>query len=334
MQQKINIYNLDGNTVKDTVEMPDVMTIEVRPDIIETVHSLERLNLRQPYAVSKYAGMQHSAASWGTGRAMARCPRVAGSGTRRAGQGAFANFCRKGRMAHPTKTTRRWCRKVNLNLRRIAIAMAVAASSKSSFVQARGHKVENVKMIPLIVSDEVMSLTKTKDAFELIQNFGLEDEVKKVKDSKTLRAGKGKMRNRRFTKRKGVLIVHTNDSDLRAFTNIQGVDQLNVDKMSIFELAPGGHSGRLILWTESAFKKLSVIFGKINESSEVLKGFTLPKKLVTSDSLEELFYSDEVQSILREPEFIPEWSKKKTEEDIEINEKLFNLFNKEELIIQ
>ncbi|KAF9764697.1 60S ribosomal protein L4 [Nosema granulosis] len=334
MKQKINIYNLDGSTVKETTELPDVFQIDVRPDIIETVHSLERLNLRQPYAVSKYAGMQHSAVSWGTGRAIARCPRVAGSGTRRAGQGAFANFCRKGRMAHPTKTTRRWCRKINLNTRRLAMAMAVAATSKPSLVQARGHKVENVKMIPLIVSDEILGLKKTKDAYELIKNFGLEDEVKKVKDSKTLRAGKGKMRNRRFTKRKGLLLVHTNDSDLRAFTNIQGVDQLNVDKMNIFELAPGGHSGRLVLWTESAFKKLSTIFGELNGSSEVLKGFSLPTKMVTADSLEELYYSDEVQSILREPEFIPQWSKKKTEEEIESSKKLLAMFNKNELISQ
>lgn len=48
-------------------------------------------NKRQAYAVTKTAGMQYSAESWGTGRAVARVPRVSGGGTSRSGQGAFAN---------------------------------------------------------------------------------------------------------------------------------------------------------------------------------------------------------------------------------------------------
>ena len=48
-------------------------------------------NKRQAFAVSKTAGMQYSAESWGTGRAVARIPRVAGGGTSRSGQGAFGN---------------------------------------------------------------------------------------------------------------------------------------------------------------------------------------------------------------------------------------------------
>lgn len=48
-------------------------------------------NKRQPYAVAKNAGHQTSAESWGTGRAVARIPRVAGSGTHRAGQVSAAS---------------------------------------------------------------------------------------------------------------------------------------------------------------------------------------------------------------------------------------------------
>jgi len=43
-------------------------------------------NKRQPYAVSEKAGHQTSAESWGTGRAVARIPRVGGGGTHRSGQ--------------------------------------------------------------------------------------------------------------------------------------------------------------------------------------------------------------------------------------------------------
>lgn len=43
-------------------------------------------NRRQAYAVSEKAGHQTSAESWGTGRAVARIPRVGGGGTHRSGQ--------------------------------------------------------------------------------------------------------------------------------------------------------------------------------------------------------------------------------------------------------
>ena len=83
--------------------------------------------------------MKHSAESWGTGRAVARIPRVSGSGTNRAGQAAFGNMCRKGRMFAPIKTWRRWHRKVNLKQKRHAAASAIAASAITPLVQARGN---------------------------------------------------------------------------------------------------------------------------------------------------------------------------------------------------
>lgn len=58
---------------------------------------LQAKNRRQPYAVNENAGMQHSAESWGTGRAVARIPRISGGGTHRSGEGAFGNMCRQGR---------------------------------------------------------------------------------------------------------------------------------------------------------------------------------------------------------------------------------------------
>ena len=49
------------------------------------------------------------------GRAVARIPRVSGGGTHRAGQAAFGNQCRSGRMFAPTKVWRKWHQKINLN---------------------------------------------------------------------------------------------------------------------------------------------------------------------------------------------------------------------------
>jgi len=112
--------------------------------------------------------MKHSAESWGTGRAVARIPRVGGSGTHRSGQGAFGNQCRKGRMAHPLKSWRRWHRKVNIKQRRHALASALAATAVPALVLARGHRAFDLPQIPLVLDDEVGKIEKTSAAIALL----------------------------------------------------------------------------------------------------------------------------------------------------------------------
>lgn len=133
--------------------------------------------------------MSHSAESWGTGRAVARIPRVAGSGTHRSGQAAFGNMCRKGRMFAPLKTWRRWHRSVNLKQKRHAAASAVAATGIVPLVLARGHRISQVPQVPLVVEDKLESYEKTRDAVAFLKRFGLFEDVQKVVDTKTLRAG-------------------------------------------------------------------------------------------------------------------------------------------------
>ena len=113
----VGVLSLEGEASGQT-NLPAVFSAPLRPDIVRTVHTGIGKNKRQPYAVSTKAGHQTSAESWGTGRAVSRIPRVPGGGTHRAGQGAFGNMCRGGRMFAPTKTWRRWHRKVNINQKR------------------------------------------------------------------------------------------------------------------------------------------------------------------------------------------------------------------------
>lgn len=47
----------------------------------------------------------------------------------------------------------------------------------------------------------------------------------------------------------------------KAFRNIPGVELLSVSKLNLLKLAPGGHVGRFVIWTESAFKKLDALYG-------------------------------------------------------------------------
>lgn len=84
-------------------------------------------------------GHQTSAESWGTGRAVARIPRVRGGGTHRSGQGAFGNMCRGGRMFAPTRVWRRWHRKINVTQKRYATVSAIAASGVPALVMSKGN---------------------------------------------------------------------------------------------------------------------------------------------------------------------------------------------------
>lgn len=116
-----------------------------RPDIVRTIHTNMNKNKRQAVSVHIWAGKNTAAESWGTGRAVSRIPRVPGGGTHRAGQGAFGNMCRGGRMFAPTKVWRRWHRKINITQKRHAVASALAASALPSLVMARGHKIDQAR---------------------------------------------------------------------------------------------------------------------------------------------------------------------------------------------
>ncbi|KAK1285193.1 60S ribosomal protein L4 [Acorus calamus] len=300
----VTVQPLEGDMVTDganAVPLPDVMKATIRPDVIRFVHDNINKNHRQPYAVSKKAGHQTSAESWGTGRAVSRIPRVPGGGTHRAGQGAFGNMCRGGRMFAPTKIWRRWHRRVNIKQKRYAVASALAASAIPALVMARGHRIETVPELPLVISDSVESIEKTSSAIKILKQVGAYPDAEKAKDSHAIRTGKGKMRNRRYINRKGPLIVYGTEGSklVKAFRNIPGVDVANVDRLNLLKLAPGGHLGRFIVWTKSAFEKLDSVYGMFEKASEKKKNFVLPRSKMSNADLSRIINSDEVQSVVR-----------------------------------
>lgn len=110
-------------------------------------------------------------------------------------------------MGHPTKVWRNWCRKTNLTQRRAAVASCVAATGLTSLVLAKGHCVDNVKELPCVVDVSEVQVVKTKEAVALLKRIGAWEDCVKAKESKRVRAGKGKTRNRRYKLKKGPLIV-------------------------------------------------------------------------------------------------------------------------------
>jgi len=178
----INVYDEKSEQTKSRVLLPSVFRAPIRPDVVSYVHDQISKNRRQPYSVGELSGMKASAESWGTGRAVARIPRVRGGGTHRSGQGAFGNMCRGGRMFAPTKTWRRWHRKVNIKQRRYAIVSAIAASGIPSLVMAKGHSIEQVPEIPLVLSDKVEEVKKTKEAVRILRKLNAWKDIEKVNE--------------------------------------------------------------------------------------------------------------------------------------------------------
>jgi large subunit ribosomal protein L4e len=203
----------------------------------------------------------------------------------------------------PTKIWRRWHRKVNINQKRYAVASALAASAVPALVMARGHKIDGVSELPLVVDGSLAGLQKTAKAVEVLTKLGAGEDVEKVKESKKLRAGKGKMRNRRYTMRRGPLIIYdaSEGNGIHLATrNIPGVESARVDDLNLLQLAPGGHMGRFIIWTQAAFDKLDVIYGTYSEKSQVKADYILPRHQMVNADLARIINSDEIQSVLRE----------------------------------
>ncbi|KAF2092077.1 60S ribosomal protein-like protein L4 [Saccharata proteae CBS 121410] len=302
----VTIVSADGKASEQTHTLPEVFKAPIRPDIVQSVHSGMAKNKRQPYAVSEKAGHQTSAESWGTGRAVARIPRVSGGGTHRAGQAAFGNQCRSGRMFAPTKVWRKWHQKINLGQKRFATASALAASSNAALLMARGHHVGAVPEVPLVVSSTAFAdaaIAKTQAALALLKAVGAGPDLEKVKNSRKLRAGKGKLRGRRHRQRRGPLVVYDPETDgkdlVRAFRNIPGVESSSVYALNLLQLAPGGHLGRFIVWTSAAFQALDKIYGTTTEPSALKKDFLLPSAVVKQADIAKLINSSEIQSVLR-----------------------------------
>ncbi len=248
-----NIIDLSGNS-KGDVQLPAVFDEAYRPDLIKRAVLTAQANRLQPYGTKLYAGMETSAESWGSGRGVAQIPRLSnGSRAARVPQAVG------GRRAHPPKTETDRTEKVNRKERRMAIRSAIASTANAEVVMGRGHKFD--AQLPLVAENALEDLEKTKDVVSFLQAAGVYDDVLRAKDGRNVRAGRGKLRGRRFKNRKSVLIVAARDSALfRSARNLAGVDVISVDSLNTEILAPGTHAGRLTVWTESAIAALEGMF--------------------------------------------------------------------------
>jgi large subunit ribosomal protein L4e len=262
MNMRVPIYSLSGEAAGE-IQLAPTFSLPVRADLIRRAVLAEQSRLRQPYGADPLAGKRTSAHYHGRrGRRMSMMNREMARMKRIHGQG-YLNFTArfvpqavKGRKAHPPVTHKVWARKVNKKEMRKALLSAVAATAVTDLVLSRGHRIDAAARLPLIVDDTFEGLTKIREVKAVLERLGLAAEIMRPK-KRAIRAGRGKRRNRKHRRKKGLLIVVKQDRGIiRAARNLPGLDAVTVGGLTVSLLAPGSHPGRLCLWTQSACKEM------------------------------------------------------------------------------
>ncbi len=254
-----------NNAQKGSIDLPTQFSEPVRTDLILRAVIAIQKNRRQKYGALPGAGLRAQAklsrrrrdykTSYGIG--ISRVPRkiLSHRGTRFNWVAAVAPGTTKGRRAHPPKASKNWEDRINKKENRKAIRSAIAATVSKDLVTKRGHHVPEI--YPFIMDESIENITKAKDLEKVLLTLGFERELERSSQKK-IRAGRGKNRGRPYKKRKGILIVVSQDCPLLiSGKNLPGIDIVKVQQLNAELLAPGALPGRVTLWSERAIARLS-----------------------------------------------------------------------------
>ena len=258
---KLQILNKEGKKVKEIDSK--LFQEPIRIDIISKLVEAEKI--KQPFSNTFRAGMDRSASGnvghrrhdWKSdrGRGSARMPKMTMSrrGTQFNWVGAIVPFVRGGRRAHPPKGSTGLV-KINRKeaLKGLLSSLSYVSSGKELVKKySTLDKVEG--NFPLVVSDEVVKL-KTSEFLDSLKKI-LGDMYKVAIQVKSVRAGKGKMRGRKYKQNAGLLFVVSSKEDMK----VNGIEVVKVNELSVSDLASGG--ARLTLFSENAVEELEKVLG-------------------------------------------------------------------------
>ena len=260
---KLPILDLEKKKAGEK-DLPSQFSEAYRPDLIKRAVEALQNSARQAYGADPKAGMRSSSrlskrrknyrGSYGFGISRVNRKILSRRGTRFFWVGAFSPQTVGGRRAHAPKAEKNWEKSLNKKENQKAIRSAIAATINKSLVESRGHRVP--AEYPFIISAKFEALTKTKELENVLLALGFKDELERSL-IKTIRAGLGKLRGRKYKKKKGILLVVGGDCPaLKAAKNIPGIDIVQVNALNVELLAPGAHPGRVAVWTEKAIEVL------------------------------------------------------------------------------
>jgi len=259
------VYGVDGSALRET-KLPKTFSSDHRPDIIKrAVLSIQSGN-RQKYGADKLAGKRTSAHYHGRrrkrntmmGRGIARMARIHGKVGYLSFRARFVPQAVKGRGAHPPKAGKVWEKMINRKELLLALESALAAAASRELVGKRGHVFDGE--VPIILEEKFESVSKAGELEKILEKIGLGKEIERCKQRKSA-AGKGKRRGRSGGEKKGMLFIVSKQCPLlKAAENLPGTSAVIVNKISMEQLAPGTHAGRLLLITEPSLSEIEKMF--------------------------------------------------------------------------
>jgi large subunit ribosomal protein L4e len=242
------VRDLNGDDA-GTVDLPEVFETHFRPDLIQRAVVAAQANRKQAYGADEFAGLRTPAESMGSGRGMSHDPRQNGRARR-------VPHAVSGRRAHPPKAEKDQGKTINKKERQLATRSALAATTDAERVADRGHQFDEDLELPLVVSDEFEDLVKTQEVLGLLEALGVADDIERAEAGKSVRAGRGTTRGRKYQQPKSILFVTAGEPS-KAARNLAGVDVATAQEVNVEDLAPGTHAGRLTLFTESALEEVA-----------------------------------------------------------------------------
>lgn len=270
---KIDIFSIEGKKTK-SIDLPSFFTQEIREDLISKI--LEAKKTNQPYSPNPMAGKQHSASGklvhrrkvWrsGYGRGMSRIPRkiMSGRGSQFNWTGAEVSSTRGGRRAHPPKSISMInTKKINKKELQYAMVSALSATANKDYVLSKYGSLneinaKEISTLPFVIESKITSL-KIKEILSGFKKILGDELFKLALKKKKVRAGKGKLRGRKYKKNAGVLLVVGEKEKLKT----KSFDVKNAKNLGIKDLAKGG-PGRLTIYTENAINELQKKLGEKN----------------------------------------------------------------------
>ena len=257
---KITTYTTTG-TKEGEIELPIIFSTPFRRELIHKAWTNITSHKFQPQGRHPTAGQDVVADSNDppTGQGVSRVARAQGGGGGRQGQGAEVASTRGGRQAHPPIVGKVIYKKLNKKENKLALCSAIAATASKEIVALRGHKVEGIETFPIVISNDIESISKANDISKILDSLKLKEDVERL-ESRKVRSGQSRLRGRSKKVGKSVLFVTKDVSNLsKAVGSFPGVEVRKVTDLSILDLAPGAHPIRLTVYSKSAIEEIAKI---------------------------------------------------------------------------
>lgn len=250
------VGTLSGKGGKE-IELPNVFDTPYRPEVIHKVYVNLLSHSYQRQGRYPAAGENVSAESRNTGLGIARLARARGEGFPRAGQAASVAGVRHGRVAHPPESWKNIYKKINKKERQLGLYSAIAATARKDLVENRGHELSENIRLPIVASNDLESIKKTKDLIKALIELGIEKDLIRARGTHKPRSGTARRRGREARVGTSALVVVANDSRLVDLTrSIPGVDIKRVRDISVLDLVPGSKPIRLTIFTQNAIEQM------------------------------------------------------------------------------